>query len=162
MATKAAAAASDNTADVSGLDVSESLALIAVEEDGIPVELMDFKGEPAMKPDGTPVTWTIAFAYSNRYRAALEKSRKRETKRRGQEITVEEAVRNDAEFIADISVGWDGITDKRAPLPFSRENAIGVLVKLPFVRMRLGAQAHDHKAAADFFSRTSSTGSSAS
>jgi len=145
-----------------GLDVTESLELIAAEEQGVPVPLLDFKGDPAMKPDKTPVTWTIAFAYSSRYREALGKSRKRETARRGQVLSIDEAVRDDAEFIADISVGWDGLTDKGQPLAFTRETAIATLVKLPFVRMQLGAKAHDHKAAYDFFNRASSTASSTS
>jgi len=146
MATKAAGTTGNTEAPKgNGLDLSESVNAIAHEDAGIPVELTDHKDDPVYKADGSPVVWLIAGGYSSKFREALEKSRQREQKRRGQPMSVEDSIRDNAEFLADCSIGWDGITDKGQPLAFTRDRAVDVLVKLPFVRNKLAVKQHDHR-----------------
>jgi hypothetical protein len=146
----------DTTSPRTGFNLKDARAAIARDEDGTDVELLDYRDEPVYKPDGTPATWRIAGAYSATVRRAREAQRQREEKRRGKPATTSESIRDDALFLADCSLGWDGVVDGDAPIPFSRDAAVGILEELPFLRARLFGGIGDK---ARFFERKTLNGS---
>jgi len=134
------------------VDISNASTVTDREDDGIVVELNDEKNEPAFGPDGkTRVTVTVAGTYSKRYRLAQVANRKTLRKRRFavDDDTVDDLAR--AQTAACI-IAWDGFMKDGQPYPLTRENALYVLLHMPWVREQIENAMTDHEA---FFSKGS-------
>lgn len=134
------------------MDVGQEEKEVALENEGQIVPILDINDEPALQPNGSPVTWTVCGVNSDKYRDAEAWQRKAYRKLAGREMTKKEHAEHQAEFIARCSLANAGFTLNGEPLPFTTENATIVLTRLPHVRRRIEAAMGDH---AGFTKRTS-------
>ncbi len=126
-------------------DIDVEAKEIAAEDEGVVVNIVDAKGEPAIQADGSPVTWTVCGLNSQQYRKAEAWQRKQFRAIRGREQTQAEYEAMQAEFIARCSLSNTGFVASGQALPFSTENATLILVRLPHVRRQIEAAIADHE-----------------
>lgn len=133
-------------------DISKAQEALAAEDEGIAVEIRDNSGEVALCPDGSPVTITVVGSYSKRCGDAREALQKRMAALKVRKPSRAQSEQHQAWFVADCVLDWHGITDDGKPFVFTRDNAIDLFLRLPFVREQVEAAMVDHAA---FFSKRS-------
>lgn len=103
-------------------------SLIVPEDEGVRLELKDPAGEPLLKPDGTPISITLAGTASDRWRKAQDTIGDRWLKsanpRNGAIRKTMEEQRNDTAFLlASVTLAWDGISFDGGPKDCTPQNA---------------------------------------
>lgn len=144
------------------MDINSTETALAIEDEGIVVEIMGPTGDPEMFGDPEhPVTITVAGTYSKKYRRADEWQRQQVIALRGRKLTGEASLRMLSEFVARCTLGWPlgAFVLDGAPLPFSLANAITLYDRLPLVREQVEAGMSDH---AGFIKKNSPTSVSTS
>lgn len=140
-------------------DISAKEAALAIEDDGLTINILDENGEPAIEDD-KPVTWTVCGMNSRQYRKAELWQRRQYQSFGGRKISPEEQMQMQSEFVARCSKGYsDNFTDNGAPLPFSVENATKILSRLAFVQKQVEQAIGDR---ARFLAQTSTRSASPS
>jgi hypothetical protein len=142
------------------MDIERTEQALAIEDDGIVIEIMDERGNPAMyggtavtQDDGTvvtegelPVTITVAGTYSKKYRKAIEWQRQQVLAMRGKKMAGEQSLRMLSELVARCTIRWPlgAFTLGGGPLPFSVENGTTLYTRLPLVQEQVEAGMSDH------------------
>lgn len=131
---------------MSGLDLSTVGEVTAREDAGQVVHLRDPNGEPLYTggQHEQPITITVAGTYSTRVRKAQDQLQQRMLKKRQRDLTPEQVTANRNELAAAAILEWQGITDKGAPLPCTKENAIRLFTIAPWIREQLEEAQQDH------------------
>lgn len=119
------------------------------EDEGTVVQIKDASGQPE---DG--VTITVAGSYSSQYRRTSSAQRDRMLKQRRTQLSGEQLERNQLELDAACIISWEGFTTGQAPYPLTKENAVALLTKAPWIREQVEEAMQDH---ASFFSKPAPT-----
>jgi hypothetical protein len=131
-------------------NITEKESLVGIEDEGIDVEIDDENGEPAYQADGTtPITIRVVGSLSKRYRKAQENQRQDAIKSIGKKLTGRESLAKQTEFVAACTLGWSAgfthvVNGAVVDFPFTRENAIDLYTRLPFIQAKLEAAMVDH------------------
>lgn len=141
------------------MDLTETADSLAIEDEGMVVEIDDENGKPAWF-GGTltgvdeageeiwegrqRVTITQCGMNSKRYRRA-ESWLQKEFRRIGRKLTDDESLAARLGFLARCAIRWAGFTDKGQPFPFTTENVIAVYTGLPFVYRQMDAAMGDRE-----------------
>ncbi len=114
---------------------------IAAREDaGRTIHLRSATGELEYWPDGkTPITLTVVGTYSKKYREAKRTVQKRYQKRR--EVDVDEFTQ---EIAALCITAWS-IPLGEGPTPLTKENALKLLQRAPWVAEQVAEAMGDHE-----------------
>jgi hypothetical protein len=141
-----------------GIDIGSAPAVVAREDEGQSVHIREASGELAyFSANGgppAPVTITVAGTYSAAYRRQLDAQRDRMLKARRNLLTADQLTANQIELVAACILAWAGFTNGGAPFPCTRDNAVLLLTKAPWVRDQLEEAMGDH---AGFFATASTT-----
>lgn len=144
------------------MDINTTEKALAVEDDGIDVEILDPSGEPetfgpADAP--TPLTIKVAGRFSKRFRKAEEWQRNKIHAKRGKKMTGAESLQMLSEFVARCTISWPtgAFTLDGKELSFSVENATTLYSRLPHVQAQVEAGMDDH---AGFIAKNSSSSAS--
>lgn len=134
------------------LNLSTVESKTAAEDAGIPVEINDLDGTPYEYQDseGTKkVTITVAGSYSNIHRAALRAQRDRVmAERRAKRLNGQALDAELIELSASCCLSWvglDGFLGDGKPFPCTKENAVFLLTKAPWVLEQVQAAILDHE-----------------
>lgn len=110
----------------------------AAAEEGAILELKDPTGEPILKPDGKPVTITLAGMESKRFKRARNSIGDRYLKNAGPTSraakTMEEAIGDLAFQLASVTIAWDGVIVDGQELECTQANAKKVYLQYDWVR----------------------------
>lgn len=105
------------------MDITE-LDTTGPANDGAKMEVRLPNGAIALKPDETPVTITLLGKDSDAYQKVSNALTNRALRARGQQpVTAEGALTEHINLLAKVTLGWDGLTEKGEPLPFTEDNA---------------------------------------
>lgn len=136
-----------------GFDIDEKEQLSAKEEAGIAVAIKDERGRPVFQQDGTtPITITVVGSLSKRYRAVQALGRGRVLRKvvKDEEEETEEQLgdrnlREQTEAVAACIITWSkGFTAAGKDFPFSKENAVRLLMANPGIQSQLEIAMNDH------------------
>jgi hypothetical protein len=136
------------------MDINATEQALSIEDEGITIEILDAKGDPAVDAAGQPVTITVAGSYSKKYRRAQEWQRQQLIALRGKKQTGEQALRMQSAFVARCTIRWSGFTRDQAELPFTVENAADLYDRLSFVQEQVEQGISDH---VGFFAKRSTS-----
>ncbi len=112
---------------------------VAREDEGTLVMVKDAAGE---EQDG--VTILVAGTYSTAYRKAVSAQRDRMLRQRRGNLTGEQLERQQLELVAACIIEWDGFTSNGQPFPLSKDNAITLLTRAPWIREQVEEAMSDH------------------
>ncbi len=116
----------------------------AAAEEGAVLELKDPHGEPVLKPDGSPVTITLAGSDSKRFKKARNAIGDRYLKKASPRKaaiaeTTEESLNDWAFQLAAATISWDGVVVEGAELECTPANAKRVYLDYDWVREQVDA-----------------------
>jgi hypothetical protein len=126
-----------------GIDLDQAGEVTAREDAGITVHIRGADGEPAYQGD-RPVTIRIAGTYSQVYRKTQDQQTRRLLKQRSRDLSPEQLTANRVELVAASILGWEGFTNKGEAYPCTRENAVALLTRAPWIREQLEEAQQDH------------------
>lgn len=126
-----------------GFDLAAAPDVKSREDEGLVVKVRDVHGEPMTTADGGAVTIRIAGSYSAVYRRTQDAQHQR-WGRRGQLPDAAEARQNRLDLTVACIMAWEGFTNGGQPFPFTKENALLLLSKCPYIHEQLETAQHDH------------------
>ena len=133
-----------------GLDLGTHPDVAELEDQGNDVELFDIHGNPIFftneKGEQERVSITVAGTYSNRWRRAEDAVTTRMAKGRQAQFTGELFRAQQTEVLALSVIRWRGIFDQGRTLPVTRDNAMRVFARLPFIHEQVEQGAKNHAA----------------
>jgi hypothetical protein len=130
------------------------------EDAGQDIPIHDRRGEPmfftpAGATDPVPLTIRVAGTYSKRYRRHIEGVRLRGAKQRSASLTADQLTQENLEAAAVCCVDWCAAFQLDGkPAACTRENAVKLLGRAPWIREQVEAAMGDH---ARFFKSGSSS-----
>lgn len=139
------------------MDFSNLQKETTTDEQPVPVELVDRKGNSYLSASGKPWTWYVRGEYSKaaqRFERQLtDKALKRA--RRGDEFDADDAEQTAIDRIFAVSDRFENIEDASgAPVPFTKENVASILRAAPWLVPQIRKRMQGH---ADFFAKGSET-----
>lgn len=125
---------------MSGFDLSTAPDLGVLEDEGIPVELVDLDGE-----DVGATIW-MAGRYSNRYRKAQNALQTMRIKRGGKKIDGAQIDKEGRGVIASCALRWEGFSDSGEIIECNRANVNKVFELAPHFQEQCSTAMEDHAA----------------
>lgn len=130
----------------SDFDLAAAPSVADVEDQGQWIHLLDRDDEPGYYgEDRKPVRMRVAGSYSNRFRRAEQKVRRKALRGRGK-MSAEDLDQQALEIEAACVIEWEGIVSAGRPVPCEPENVVQVLRAMPWVRKQVQRAIDDHAA----------------
>lgn len=143
------------TQHTGGIDLAHTPDVATREDEGVVVHVEEATGELAFYQNGTgqsPVTITVAGTYSHRYRRAMEHQRQRVFRGSRRRVDPEAAYQQALDLVAACVISWDGFTNNGQPFACTRENAVALFERAPWILRQVEDAMEDHQG---FFKRAS-------
>ena len=137
-----------------GIDIATTGDVTAREDEGTAVHICDESGQAATYDNDRPVTIRVAGSYSKAYRRRAEAQTQRMFKRRQGTLNAEQWQQNRIELVAACVMSWEGFVNNGQPFPCTKENAVLMLTRAPWILTQLEEAQADH---AGFFKGASAS-----
>jgi hypothetical protein len=122
------------------MDINQLAIDQELEDAGTAVHIRNRLGEPDYHGDeNRPVTFTIAGRWSSAFREATQ-GQQAAARRRGRVGNAEVGA---IELAASCILAWEGVYDRGEVVPCTKENAIALLARAPWIRDQVAEAIYD-------------------